>query len=203
MSESIETGQPPSRKRPNAEAEFSAQVAAFFRGKLAEAGPGSITVAEAEKILKDLTVGLDRDGRWRLVAGFQQQDIVFYSPQQSFKMADFKSSVLRIDKYDKAGQKPVIIPLAICELKIGSNMNTHSLITYASISTQLKSIFPHCAYYFVVDSSGMQPETVLRHSKGFDRVFLNWYKEKEGVWKAIQAHFDYLSELGMMPSSEG
>jgi hypothetical protein len=49
---------------------------------------------------------------------------------------------------------------------------------------------------------GMQPETVLRHSKGFDRVFLNWYKEKEEVWKAIQAHFDYLSELGMMPSSE-
>jgi hypothetical protein len=111
---------------------------------------------------------------------------------------------MRIDKYDRTGRKPITIPLAICELKIGANINTHEMITYSSISTQLKSIFPHCAYYFVMDSNekrGMKPETVLRHSKGFDRVFLNWYLEREKVWEAVQAHFAYLHDLGLMPAS--
>src|SRR5574341_902226 len=110
-------------------------------------------------------------------------------------MRDFGSEFVRIDKYDKTGQKKIVIPFVVCELKIGSKTNTHSLITYASISNQLKSIFPHCAYYFVMDSNQkrrMKPETVLRHSKGFDRVFLNWEEEKGKIWKAIRAHPDYL-----------
>ena len=184
------------------EAEFSADAVRFFRDKLSAAGLEAVQVAEREKILKDFTIGLDRDGRWRLVVGFQQQDIVFFSPAQSFRMADFQSPVTRIDKYDRTGKKPILIPLLICELKVGSSINTHGLITYASICAQLRSVFPHCAYYFVLDSNrerGMKPETILRHAKGFDRVFLDWYVEKGKVWQAIQAHFEYLAELGLMP----
>jgi len=189
------------------EAEFSKKVVEFFRSHLSEAGlDGVITVQERVKILKDLTIGKDRNERWRLLAGFQQQDIVFYCPDHSIPMADFKSEVVRVDKYDRTGQTPVIVPLAICELKIGYRTNTHALITYSSISSQLKNIFPHCAYYFILDSNedrGMQPETVLRHSKGFDRVYLNWKKEKQKIGQEIFTHFEYLAELGVLELPQG
>jgi len=161
-------------KSRTSELEFSREVAQFLHGKLAAEGMSAITVAERVKVLKDLTIGPDRDGRWRLIAGFQQQDIVFYSPQQCIPLADFQSSMMRIDKYDRTGQRSVVIPLLICELKLGSSVNTHAMITYSSISAQLKSIFPHCAYYFVMDTNedrGMKPETVLRHSKALIASF--------------------------------
>ena len=193
-----------SQKVYNDESQFSADVVQFFRSKLTAAGLTTLHVEERQKILKDFTVGKDREGRWRLIAGFQQQDIVFYAPSDVISMSDFMSRVMRVDKYDKTGEKPVIIPLAICELKLGSKMNTHGMITYASISTQLKNIFPHCVYYFVMDSNrerGIKPETVLRHSKGFDRVFLDWETEKEKVWATIQSHFEYLRERRLLPTS--
>lgn len=187
------------------EAKFSTEVIKFFDGKLSEVGlQNKIKAAERVKILKDLTIGQDRDKQWRLIAGFQQQDIVFYSPEHAIPMEDFTSKVLRIDKYDKTGQTPVIIPLVICELKIGYSTTTHALITYSSISAQLRNIFPHCGYYFIMDSNkerGMQPETVLRHSKGFDRVFLSWKKERERVWHDIWAHLEYLAELKLIKLS--
>ncbi len=193
---------PDSRKQNIEEARFSKRVIGFFRNRITiEELDNVIVVDEKLKVLKDLTIGKDREGTWRLIAGFQQQDIVFYNPKQSLPMKDFKSGVLRIDKYDKTEQKPVVIPYAICELKIGSRTNTHSLITYASISAQLKSIFPHCAYYLMMDSNierGMKPETLLRHTKGFDRVFLNWNSEKNKAWDTIRAHIDYLREKHLL-----
>jgi hypothetical protein len=191
--------------RANSEARFSQEVVHFFRERLREADLDSIQVKERVKILKDFTVGLDRENQWRLIAGFQQQDIVFFDPQQNMALDRFKSEIMRIDKYDRTGQKPIHVPLLICELKLGSSVNTHALITYSSISAQLKGIFPHCAYYFVMDTNeerGMKPETVLRHAKGFDRVFLNWYAEKDQVWAAVRAHLEYLSSLGLLPPSQ-
>lgn len=188
-------------KGDGAETVFSQQVAAFFHAQISTTPWAEVLkVKERVKILKDLTIGKDRDGQWRLIAGFQQQDIVFYS--YAIPMPDFKSKVVRVDKYDKTDETPVIIPLAVCELKIGAAMNTHALITYASISAQLKSIFPHCAYFFVIDSNqerGLKPETILRHTKGFDRVFVDWVSEKEHIWQALLAHFNYLVELNLLP----
>ena len=192
--------------RVHSETQFSQEVVHFLRDRLRETDLLSVQVEERVKILKDFTVGLDRESRWRLIAGFQQQDIVFFAPQQNMALNKFKSEIMRIDKYDRTGQKPIHIPLLVCELKLGSSINTHSLITYSSISAQLKGIFPHCAYYFVMDTNeerGMKPETILRHAKGFDRVFLNWYAEKAQVWAAVRAHLEYLSSLGLLPPVQG
>lgn len=187
------------------EARFATEVVKYFREKLTHRRfYPFISVATAVKILKDLTIGKDREGCWRLVAGFQQQDVVFFCYDHCVSMSDFRSKFLRIDKYDRRGMKPVIIPLVVCELKIGSNTNTHALITYGSISAQLKSIFPHCAYYFIMDSNrnrGMKPETILRHSKSFDRVFPDWDKEKEIAWQTIDAHLKQLAEFGILSTS--
>lgn len=189
------------------EAEFSIEVVTFFRNKVIEVGWQKVVeVQERVKILKDLTIGKDRDHNWKLVAGFQQQDIVFFNPADQIKMSDFRSEVIRIDKYDRSERTPITVPLIVCELKMGHALNTHTMITYASISTQLKSIFPHCAYFFIMDSNkerGLKPETVLRHTKGFDRVFLDWEQEKEKVWRDIQAYFKYLAELKLIELPDG
>lgn len=194
----------PGDRFPRDEDEFSQAVVAFFEHRLAESRfAGRLVVQTKVKILKDLTIGRDRDGKWRLVVGFQQQDVVFFNPTQAIPMGVFKSDFMRIDKYDREGQRPVVVPHAVCELKLGKGLVTHTLITYSAISSLLKSVFPHCAYYFVLYSNeerGLQPETVLRHTKGFDRVFLNWFKEKEEAWRAIEAHFDYLDNLGLLLS---
>jgi hypothetical protein len=191
--------------RRHTEAKFSQEVVQFFRDQLAETRWGDGTEAqERVKIMKDFTIGVDRESAWRLIAGFQQQDIGFYAPTQIVPMDQFRSAFMRIDKYDRTGRKPIVIPLLICELKVGSSVNTHGLITYSSISTQLKGVFRHCAYYFVLDSSqerSMNPETVLRHAKGFDCVFLDWDREQAKVWEAIEAHFRYLEGVGLMPQA--
>ncbi|MCA9924352.1 MAG: hypothetical protein KC419_02555 [Anaerolineales bacterium] len=178
---------------------FSQEVIAFFNKKLHQtAWHKQIVVREKVKILKDFTVGRDRNGRWRLITGFQQQDIVFSCPSFDFNKTDFLSKVMRIDKYN--AQK-VTIPIAICELKVGSSVNTHAMITYGSIAAHIKQIFPHCAYYFVVDSAQQRrfnPETILRHAKSFDRIFPDWEKEKEKIWQALGDHFSYLTELGVL-----
>jgi hypothetical protein len=44
----------------------------------------------------------------------------------------------------------------------------------------------------------MKTETVLRHPKGFNRIFLDGSKEKDKVWDAIRAHIDYLGEVGLL-----
>ena len=181
------------------ENEFSQEVLAFFQERLQQYGWNErIVVREKVKILKDFTVGRDRDSVWRLVAGFQQQDIVFSCPQHDFKKTSFRSDVMRIDKYSN---KTITIPLAICELKVGSSVNTHALITYGSIATHIKQVFPHCAYYFVVDSTQQRrfnPETILRHAKSFDRIFPDWEREKHKIWNTINEHFGYLVELGVL-----
>ena len=183
------------------ENDFSKEVVKFFSGKLAQSGlDRTIAVAEKIKILKDFTIGKDTNGHWRLIIGFQEQDIVFYTPIHSIRMSDFQSNIMTISR----GSDPIIIPLLICELKVGKGTNTHAVIVYSSIATQLKNIFPHCAYYFVMKSNKwrrMQPETILRHSKGFDRVFLNWEDEMEVVWEDVQSHFNYLSQLGVIDLS--
>ena len=96
--------------------------------------------------------------------------------------------------------KKLIIPIAVLELKIGKNINTHHFITYSHIARELKSVFPHCAYYFISSgwSKRFAPETLLRHTKEFDRVFMNWEEEKERIINDLFSHLEYLKELKVL-----
>ena len=89
------------------------------------------------------------------------------------------------------------LDLSQFKLKISDNLITHHFITYGVIARELKSIFPHCVYYFI--SSGgkrkFNPETLLRHTKEFDRVFLDWSKEKENIVRNLSLHLDDLKEM--------
>jgi hypothetical protein len=176
------------------EAEFSKQVLKFFREKLtSDKECSDVKVDKEVNILKDFTFGKDKKGNWRPVLGLQQQDIVFY--KDAFTPEKFGKEVY-ITNIGKRGE--IVIPLVICELKVSQNFVTHAFLTYSRISQEIKYIFPFCAYYFLLDTNkgrNIQPSTLLRQSKGFDRVFLEWEADKEIIWDDIKKHLEYLKRL--------
>ncbi|CUU00779.1 hypothetical protein JGI1_00074 [Candidatus Thermokryptus mobilis] len=176
------------------ELEFTNRVLKFFRAKLySDRKFSDVKVDKEVNILKDFTFGKDKEGNWRPVLGLQQQDIVFYKDTLATEKL---GNGVYIRNIGKRGE--IIIPLIICELKVGQSMNTHGFLTYARISSEIKYIFPHCAYYFLLDSRkerNLQPDTILRQGKGFDRIFLEWEKDKEIIWNDIRKHLEYLRRL--------
>jgi hypothetical protein len=75
----------------------------------------------------------------------------------------------------------------VYETKVGENLTTHEILKYSSIALKIKSIFPHCRYYLLVSGGRkLKEETLIRHGKGFDNVFLNWGRDKEKIWKTTE-----------------
>lgn len=179
------------------ESEFSKQVLEFFRVKLASDKDFSdIQVDQEVNILKDFTFGKNKKGNWRPILGLQQQDVVFYKDTLPPEKLGKEVYITNIGKRGE-----IVIPLIICELKVGRSVTTHSFLTYARISEEIEYIFPHCAYYFILDSKkerNLQPDTLLRQGKGFDRIFLEWEDDKEIIWNDIRKHLEYLKRLNVI-----
>jgi len=177
------------------EYQFSIKVKKFIESGLTQSSFSSIKVKEKVNILNTLTVGKVQED-WKIIFGFLEQDIVLY--QDEIDITELKSNKILIPRGTK--DKKIIIPLAVLELKIGESLNTHHFITYSHIAKELKSVFPHCTYYFV--SGGQKrkfaAETLLRHTKEFNRVYLNWEKDKNKMLKELLAHFEYLEGLSIL-----
>jgi hypothetical protein len=182
-----------------AEDRFSDEVLAYLSKELvASQWSSRVTVEAKVKILKDFTFGRF-GGQWRLIAGVQQQDIVFYREKDSVSYGDFKSEAM--DDITKYRGKPIRVPFVVVELKVGGgNMNTHEFITYSSISAQLKQVFPHCRYCLLMKGNkrGFRQQTFLRHCKGFDRVFVGWESERGRLWAYVEHHLRYLAETAVI-----
>jgi len=170
------------------EKEFNGKVLNFFQKKLKESNL-PIKVERNNYILRDFTFSRNREGKWQLLCGTQEQDIIFYKDIISRK--DFLG---KIGKTSGTGlRKDLIIPLALCELKVGT-LNTHGMIVSGKIAQDVKSIFPHCISFFIVSSNikrRLGPETALRQAKSFDGVYLEWEKEKDIIWQELLRHFEY------------
>ena len=178
------------------EAEFTKKVLDFFQKKL----KGSNLPIEVESnnyILRDFTFGKNEKGTWELFCGTQEQDIIFY--KDTILRENFIGGLNKISRLNRVGltgtglRKDLIIPLALCELKVGT-LNTHGIMVASQIALDIKDIFPHCISLFIVSSNikrRLGAITVLRHGKGFDGVYLNWEKEKGIVWKELLRHFEY------------
>ncbi len=131
------------------EGDFSKEVLEFFKIKLnSDKDFSFIQVDKKVNILKDFTMGKDKQGNWRPVFGLQQQDIVFYKDSLSPEKFGKEVYITNVGKRGK-----IVIPLIIIELKLGQNLVTHAFLTYTRISQEIKYIFPHCAYYFLLDSN--------------------------------------------------
>ena len=170
------------------EAEFTKRVLIFFQRRLSKSNL-PVKVERNNFILRDFTFSKNKDGKWQLLCGTQEQDIIFYKdviPREKF--------LGRLGKTSGAGlRKDLIIPLALCELKVGS-LNTHSMIVANKIAQDIKTIFPHCISLFIVSSNikrRLGPETALRQAKNFDGVYLEWEKDKEAIWRKLLKHFEY------------
>jgi hypothetical protein len=194
------------------ESQFSRLVREYFNGQLKTSPFGDITVGERVNILTGFTFGKSRKGQWQIQIGFLQQDIVFYRQSDVIPQNQIVGEPRR--RRDRNNPAPliaipsrgqqirkiggIVIPLLILELKIGAGVSGHQLLTYANIANQIRNIFPHCAYYFVAHSTKMLPETVLRHGKGFDGVFLDWEKEKDVIWEDVKNRLAYLQRIGVI-----
>jgi len=76
-------------------------------------------------------------------------------------------------------------------------MNTHAFIVYGKIAEQIKSVYPFCAYYFILSSNKkrkLMPATVYRQAKAFDRVYLDWESQRDQIWEDIRIHLIYLRD---------
>src|SRR4030042_2784989 len=170
------------------EQEFNNKIVKYFLGKLQNEGFNDIYIEPCTYILRDFTFS-KKKSEWQLLTGFQEQDIVFY--QDKISRNKFCSELVRTTGTGLRGD--LIIPLVICELKVAPIV-THVMITSGKIASEIKQVFPHCAYYFIMDTNKKRrlgKETVLRQGKGFDRVFLEWNEEKETIWEDIKRHFEY------------
>lgn len=180
-----------------AEPEFSTQVLDFFKTKLSlDKDFSYIRVDKEVNILKDFTLGKDKQGSWKPVLGLQQQDIVFYKDSLNPEIFGKEVRITNVGKREK-----ILVPLIIIELKVSQSFVTHALLTYTRISQEIKYIFPHCVYYFLLDSNkerNVQPETILRQGKGFDRIFLDWEENKDIIWNNIKKHLEYLKSINVI-----
>lgn len=174
------------------EDQFNKKVATFFKDKLKKEGFNEIKLTRCIYILRDFTF-IKTKQQWRLFAGFQEQDIVFY--KDSIPRSKFLNG--NLIKTTGTGLKGnLIIPLAICELKVAP-FNTHAMITSSKIALDTKQIFPNCSFFFIVDTNKRRKvnrETIIRQGKGFNRVFIEWEEEKEIAWQNIKQHLTYLKK---------
>lgn len=178
------------------EDDFSEEAIKFFKEKLA-GSPNfpNIKVGRRLNILKDFTFVKDKKGNWRPLFGSQEQDIVFYRDALDSEILHWS-----IHGIGRSGRK-LVAPLVICELKLGRNTTSHQILTYSRISEGIKSVFPHVAYFFVLDTNKEEPkrpDTFARQAKGLDRVFLEWEEDKETIWKDIESHLEYLKRIEIL-----
>lgn len=173
---------------------FSEVAVRFFKRKLATSEFSNVSVERKLNILKDFTFVKDKRG-WDPFYGSQEQDVVFYRD-----VLDPEILHHPIHGIGTSGRK-LVAPLVICELKLGGTIDTHQILTYARISEEIKSIFPHMAYFLVLDSSEarrLRPATISRQAKGFDRVFLEWEEDRKTIWGDIKGHLEYLKRIKIL-----
>ena len=70
----------------------------------------------------------------------------------------------------KENRETLVIPKIIIELKY-DGITSHSLITYSSYASDIKSIFPQCKYFLALKyKKGSSVNKVFRHGRFFDKI---------------------------------
>lgn len=182
------------------EDKFRKRVFLFFKKKLKKSSFYSrVAVVEKKQILKDVTMVNDKTRfhnvkktRWSLILGFQEQDIIFVSRTFIEKKRFANSDIIEFSRCPDW----VLVPLIICELKIGSNLTTHNLLTCSQIAREIKYLQPFCKYFIIVDKGRtFFGETIARQTKEIDGLFLNWEEDKNFIWRGIKNYLHDIKSL--------
>jgi len=141
------------------------------------------------RILKDIFLQKDRSNEFELQLGFFDQDIVIYNKEDLMNIEDLRNSKsIKIHNNNSNQKNTLIIPSIIIELKY-DGVNTHGIITYSNIASDIKSIFPKCKYIFALRyNSGSSDNKFLRNGKNFDNII---YFENNGSYgkKYVKGQF--------------
>ena len=132
------------------------------------------------RILKDIFLQKGRSNEFELQLGFFDQDIVIYNKEDLMDIEDLRNSKsIKIHNNNSNQKNTLIIPSIIIELKY-DGVNTHGIITYSNIASDIKSIFPKCKYIFALRyNSGSSDNKFLRNGKNFDNII---YFENNGSY---------------------
>ncbi len=102
------------------------------------------------RILKDIFLQKGKSNKFELQLGFFDQDIVIYNKEDLMDIEDLRNSKsIKIHNNNSNQRNTLIIPSIIIELKY-DGVNTHGIITYSKIASDIKSIFPKCKYIFAL-----------------------------------------------------
>ncbi len=127
-----------------------------------------------QKVIYDVTILYGGSGVFSPRFGFLEQDIVVGKP---LKVPDYFGQYF----YRSGNKTEVFEPEIIMEIKYG-HVNTHQLMTYSYIASEIKAVFPRCRYYLVLGyCSGSVFEKTMRHGRHFDRVFNLCFRSKKEV----------------------
>ena len=141
------------------------------------------------RILKDIFLQKGRSNEFELQLGFFDQDIVIYNKEDLMNIEDLRNSKsIKIHNNNSNQKNTLIIPSIIIELKY-DGVNTHGIITYSNIASDIKSIFPKCKYIFALRyNSGSSDNKFLRNGKNFDNII---YFENNGSYgkKYVKGQF--------------
>ncbi|MCF7859651.1 MAG: hypothetical protein K9N07_10095 [Candidatus Cloacimonetes bacterium] len=123
------------------------------------------------RILKDIFLQKNKTGKYELQLGFFDQDIVIYKKGDLMDVKDIQEcKSIRLHNNNSNAKNTIIIPSIIIELKY-DGVNTHGIITYSNIASDIKAIFPKCKYIFALrHSSGSSDNKFLRNGKNFDNI---------------------------------
>jgi hypothetical protein len=133
------------------------------------------------RILKDIFLQKGKNGNFELQLGFFDQDIVIYNKDDLMNIEDLRNSKsIKIHNNNSNQKNTLIIPSIIIELKY-DGVNTHGIITYSNIASDIKSIFPKCKYIFALRyNSGSSDNKFLRNGKNFDNIIYFENNESNG-----------------------
>ena len=122
----------------------------------------------------------NKNDKFELQLGFADQDIVIYNKSEIMNIEDLHGiNSINIHNMDKNNKKDLIVPSIIIELKY-DGVNTHGIVTYSNIASEIKSIFPKCKYIFALRyNSGSSENKLLRNGKNFDNIL---YFEDDGAY---------------------
>jgi len=167
------------------EEEFRKEIENFFKNKLEEWRFNTFLDVGKTKILTDFTIGPNENGKFQLYAGFLEQDVAIYLKGKRVNLSG-DVELFRTDE--------VKIPLVIAEVKLAKNFNIHQLITYSAIASKIKTIFPHCLYFMLIQGKrGFKDISLMRHAKSLE-VIDDWDSRKEVVTEKIKMHLQALAK---------
>ena len=134
------------------------------------------------KVLKDIFLNKDKDSKkGKIQFGFVDQDIVFYEDEMDISELNNIENIL-VHNNNVGNKNQMIIPKLICELKY-NGINSHGLITYSEIASDIKSIFPECRYWLVMRFRKSSTENKLkRHGKNFNKIIFFDEGKSEGKY---------------------